>query len=345
LGKLLTLQAARAVAANLVVLSHLAVVDKKYLSDALPPWASYGIAGVDLFFVLSGFVMVAIAGRSITAPLFLWRRAIRIYPTYWIVSGVVLAVSLLSPELVNASVKGPISIWRSFLLIPQNTLPLLAVGWTLIHEVYFYLVFALILFLRISVAAALVAWASVLLAAAHALPAELVAASPFLRVLLSPLTAEFMMGAAIGELYRRNIARFAPASGLMGLAAIVVAIGWLAPSMALASSADLDTWRVAVFGVPCALIIYGLAGWELRATPEPAPLLVALGDASYATYLVHVLVVSALGRAIALALPHGAVASVLLLSVGLAAANLAGATIFMRFERPLLLWLKSGKWR
>src|SRR5262249_55281261 len=159
--------------------------------------------------------------------------------------------------------------------------------------------------------------AVVLVAAVLALPAELRAASPVLRVLLSPLTTEFMMGAVIGELYCRGVARFAPAAGALGLAALTVAIVWLAPHLALAASADLDTWRVAVFGLPCALIIYALAGWELRSTPQPAPLLVALGDASYATYLVHVLVLSALGRALALVLPHGAAASALLVALGL----------------------------
>ncbi len=44
----------------------------------------YGISGVDLFFVLSGFIMVAVAGRDIGPIEFLWRRATRIYPTYWL---------------------------------------------------------------------------------------------------------------------------------------------------------------------------------------------------------------------------------------------------------------------
>ena len=88
MSQLLTIQAARGFAANLVVLSHLSIVETKYTAgDVLPAFTFYGIAGVDLFFVLSGFIMVAVAGHyagpghyagSID---FLWRRITRVYPT------------------------------------------------------------------------------------------------------------------------------------------------------------------------------------------------------------------------------------------------------------------------
>jgi peptidoglycan/LPS O-acetylase OafA/YrhL len=83
MAQLLTIQAARGFAANLVVVSHLSIVEAKYTTgDVLPAFTFYGIAGVDLFFVLSGFIMVVVAGHY-TGPIdFLWRRATRIYPTY-----------------------------------------------------------------------------------------------------------------------------------------------------------------------------------------------------------------------------------------------------------------------
>jgi hypothetical protein len=98
-----------------------------------PVWNTlYGIAGVNPFFVLSGFIMVAVAGCNIGPIEFLWRRATRIYPTYWLVSLAALAVAIVATTIVNSSIQVPISLWRSFLLIPDRTLPLLAVGWTLL---------------------------------------------------------------------------------------------------------------------------------------------------------------------------------------------------------------------
>ena len=74
--ELRTIQAARAIAANLVVFSHLFFVEAKYpASSVFPGFTLYGIAGVDLFFVVSGFIMVAVAGRDRGAIEFLWRRA------------------------------------------------------------------------------------------------------------------------------------------------------------------------------------------------------------------------------------------------------------------------------
>ena len=336
MARLLTLQVARGVAANLVVISHSFIIEAKYTGGGiLPAFCIYGIAGVDMFFVLSGFIMVAVAGRGIGAIQFLWRRAARIYPTYWLVSFLVLAVSLAAPAMVNSSVQAPISLWRSFLLVPDSALPLVAVGWTLIHEVYFYLVFAALLALRIPIPVGLVGWGLVLLIVTF-VGGDNVASIPLGRVWTSPLTAEFMMGAAVGILYDHNSRRGAAYAGPIGLATLAASIVFLAPALSLANSTHLDALRVVLFGIPAALILHSLAAWEKRAAPMPARLLVALGDWSYATYLAHVLVLSALGRIIHALAPAGAMSSLVLIIVGVSAANLAGAVLFRFFERPTL---------
>src|ERR1700687_1501828 len=108
MAKLLTLQVARGAAANLVLAHHLFIVEAKYsVGSVLPSFTFYGIAGVDVFFVLSGFIMVAVAGRSVGPLQFLWRRACRIYPTYWLISLAVLAVTLMAPAMVNSSINAP----------------------------------------------------------------------------------------------------------------------------------------------------------------------------------------------------------------------------------------------
>lgn len=339
--KLLTLQAARGVAANLVVLSHLFIVEDKYThGSVLPSFSFYGVAGVDLFFVLSGFIMVAVAGRGVGPWEFLWRRAARIYPTYWLVTLVVLAVTILAPQIVNSSITEPISIWRSFLLLPARTPPLLAVGWTLVHEIYFYLVFALFLALRIPVLFGLVAWGLVLLTVTVIMPNE-IAASPVLSLLTSPLTAEFMMGAIVGLLWVRRRTPRATIVGVIGVASFAFSLVYLAPAISLATNAYLNAWRALIFGIPSALVLYALAAAEHRTKSVVSQKwLVTTGDWSYATYLVHVLVISAIGRVLALFVPAGGIgASLLLISVGFIAANLAGALIHILFERPTLNWL------
>ena len=339
--KLLRLQAARGVAANLVVLSHLFAVEGKYThGGVLPSFTFYGVAGVDLFFVLSGFIMVAVAGRGVGSWEFLWRRAARIYPTYWLITLLVLAVTMVAPELVNSSINEPISIWRSFLLFPANTPPLLAVGWTLVYEMYFYLVFAIFLALRIPVLCGLVAWGLVLFTVRTAIPDE-VAASPVQSLVTNPMTAEFMMGAVIGLLWLNRRTPGAVIVGAIGAVALAFSLIFLAPALSLGVSPYLETLRVLIFGIPSALVIYGLAASEHRlVSARLQKLLIALGDWSYATYLVHVLVISAIGRVLALLDPAGGIGpSFALILVGLVAANLVGAAVHTLFERPTLNWL------
>jgi exopolysaccharide production protein ExoZ len=341
-AKLLTLQVARGAAVNLVVLSHLWSVTDKYTGGGLPAFTLYGIAGVDVFFVLSGFVMVAIAADGVGPAQFLWRRAVRIYPTYWLATAMVLCVSLASPAMVNASITAPISIWQSFLLVPQETPPLLAVGWTLVHEAYFYLVFALLLFFRAPILGGLALWAACLFAVILVLPVE---ASPALRVIASPLTVEFMLGAVVGVLYRQGIAVGGSSLLAAGLAVLAWNIVWTAPVLSLRTNPNLAHWRVLLFGVPAVAIFYGLSAWELRSSPKLPALLVALGDYSYATYLLHVLAVSAIGRLIALMACPGTATTSVLLVISFIVANAAGALTYHFFERPNIFLLREiGRW-
>lgn len=341
MAQLLSIQAARGFAANLVVLSHLSIVELKYTTgDVLPACTFYGIAGVDLFFVLSGFIMVAVAGHY-TGPVdFLWRRATRIYPTYWLLSLPLVALAIVAPSFINSSVQTPISLWRSFFLIPDTTVPLLAVGWTLVHELYFYLVFSIFLALRIPILVGVVGWGVILLLIVATFPDQL-AIFPLLRVATSPLTVEFMMGLTVGVLWTRGWAAGAILAGVVALAGLMLSIIHIAPILSLSTNPHIDGWRVVIFGLPSALLVYTITGLErLRPLLRPKTLMVALGDWSYSTYLVHVLVISAVGRMLFLFAPNGGViASVTLIATGLIAANLVGAGVHTLFERPVLNWL------
>jgi exopolysaccharide production protein ExoZ len=298
--RLTQVQLLRAVAAFVVVASHLAVIDHKYSIDPVAPkWLEVGFSGVDLFFVISGFIMTVITEGSRRGPgpaaAFLMGRAGRIYPLYWVVTAALVLVWMYRPDMVFSADPAPPDFVTSFTLWPDTRVPLLAVGWTLVHEMYFYLVFALLLLApRAILVPALLVWAAVI-TAGIALNAG--AGSPEARLVLHPLTFEFIAGAFAGLAFLRwRDAGALPAlgiglSGFMAAAIFVVASGLVG---------DSDFWtdsvqRPLLFAAPSALIIYGLAGFDLRGRPA-SRFGEALGDQSYALYLTHVLSLSAAGR-------------------------------------------------
>ena len=326
------MQGLRGLAAVGVLLSHLYVIEAKYSPDTLlGPWARLGMAGVDLFFVISGFIMVYVTwnmarGASALAP-FLWRRATRIYPLYWIVSLAVLAVWLWRPDIVFASNPDP-DIVKSFLLIPQQGEPLLTVGWTLIHEMYFYLVFALILLLpRKWMGYALGAWCVGV--AGVATFAEF--RSPTLSLVFSPLVFEFVAGAALAMMWLR--------SGAVRLVPILAALGVIVVGNILYQSPSLDSVfedhmaRAVVLG-PFTIAAFAIYALSMRADPGRTG--IWLGDISYSLYLTHVLTLSLVGRLAAPFLREGIADNILLLVVMVGASLAVAHLTYILIERPLI---------
>jgi len=144
---ILSIQYMRAIAAILVVVSHISVKSWTHAHYAID-WGKYGILGVDIFFIISGYIMMFIAHKKENnMKLFLKSRFIRIIPLYWILSLVSLSVYLYNPSIVNSST-GDTTILSSFLLIPGNGTFLVATGWTLTYEIYFYFLFSIALLFK-----------------------------------------------------------------------------------------------------------------------------------------------------------------------------------------------------
>jgi peptidoglycan/LPS O-acetylase OafA/YrhL len=153
---LISIQGLRALAAFAVVLAHIVGYEfERQLGLPNPlPGAQYGGAGVNLFFVVSGFVMVYASERLFRRTAgpqeFFLRRLARIAPLYWVTTSIVVTYLLLHYGSLQAVKFSPQAVIASYLFIPYPQAdgfmaPVHGVGWTLNYEMFFYLCFCLAL--------------------------------------------------------------------------------------------------------------------------------------------------------------------------------------------------------
>jgi glycosyltransferase involved in cell wall biosynthesis len=286
-----------------------------------------GAAGVDVFFVISGFVMVVssrrLAGRADAAQVFLRARLRRIVPLYWLVTLFKLGLGAAAPALVAARDFAPGFITASLLFLPVHDAngafkPVLPVGWTLSFEMLFYALFALALWLRQPPMRVV----PPVLLAIVLFPHTRCAASE----LSNPLLLEFACGMALAWTWQRGIRLpCAVACVLFGLA---LAGLWLVPKTALAT-------RLLSWGLPASLLVACAVSMERVVGPRLPRAWLTLGDASYAIYLTHGFVLAGLGRALAIA-PGFCRGKVVVLSLALAASAVFGWLVHVLVERRLL---------
>ncbi|MGN5376476.1 acyltransferase family protein [Sphingomonas hankookensis] len=143
------LQAGRGIAACLVVLFHVngLVSSPQYWNEQLLAGVfRFGHAGVEFFFVLSGFIMTLVHQRDIGRASRIYNYAIkriaRIYPLYWLVTLAVFALYFVSGNAKHAL------LYNSIFLIGLHAESVLAVGWTLFHEITFYIIFGILILNR-----------------------------------------------------------------------------------------------------------------------------------------------------------------------------------------------------
>lgn len=143
--KLYSINILRFIAASFVLFSH--IENKAYQYNILSlEWYKFRGPGVDIFFVMSGFVIcLTTARKNITPMEFLKGRMQRILPLYWFFTTLALFIFLYNPSLINKS-GGYVSVIASYFLIPGEHKFLVHNGWTLSYDVYFYIIFALSLY-------------------------------------------------------------------------------------------------------------------------------------------------------------------------------------------------------
>jgi exopolysaccharide production protein ExoZ len=283
------LHALRGAAALAVLIHHIDYFGHKVFGDpAFPPGIGLGWFGVDVFFVLSGFIMAHTTAHAPQGPSvlgqFLTARLGRIYPPYWAALALMIFLAQCFPTIFAGYFTNN---WASdLLLFPAATAPSLVPAWTLIMELSFYGVFATLLLAPAALRPWLIGlWALLVAAAALVVGAP---GTPLAATIINPKVLEFLAGAAIAYITARGIKIAAwPAIALGGAGLFVGAflVGRLVPA-ALGDFSD-EWMRAALTGVPAALLIYGVAARDRMGAWPNIPILSALGDRSYALYLAH----------------------------------------------------------
>jgi exopolysaccharide production protein ExoZ len=267
LERLHSIDLMRGLAASLVVLRH--SVDEPFLIGAI---------GVDIFFVISGFVMAKVAvGR--TPGAFLIDRAWRIFPIYWVALAICVAFRLIHGQGLTFY-----DSFSSILLVPNwfaFGVSYLGIAWTLLYELFFYSAVALGISLR--------NWRVPLLMFGAALVARPFVDNALVEFAGSPIMIEFLFGILIAV---------APRSRRIGAALLVAAALFLAVypntwlyDMGLAMTYEPALYRVVLWGVPAAMFVYGALVFEESLKGRVANALLIVGTASYSIYLFHMIVI------------------------------------------------------
>jgi len=281
-----SIQVLRAIAAIAVLTLHTANEKVAFLGPDPAPLKNFllGAAGVDLFFVISGFVMVYssefLFGRFEGPARFFLRRLARIAPLYWAVTIAIILYIYAAHGDVLWTIYSPVSLVASFLFWPYPRLdglafPVHLLGWTLNYEMFFYAVFAVAILLprRIAVATICVIFTVlVTIGRYHTLPL------PF-SFWVNSIILEFCYGMLIALAYREGVRLPAPVAWALGIAAVIAYAAAATPT---------SEWRVLFWGLPGADLVAACALSEKTWHPGKAGRFFGLlGDASYSLYLVH----------------------------------------------------------
>jgi exopolysaccharide production protein ExoZ len=285
-----SIQILRACAALAVMFAHLWPTLAGYgTQDAIPNFI-FGASGVDLFFVISGFIMVYVSETAFAtrgAPLrFLKARLLRIVPLYWAMTTVLLIMSLrLAAPFPHVA-----DILSSYLFVPMvradgTSEPVLGVGWTLNYEMFFYACFAITIMLprRAAVTALSVGLFAFTYAGSHF---SFMMHGP-LSIWSASMICEFCFGMWIALAFREGL-RIPVAASI-----VIVALGLALMIYAYTGNFSVVS-RTIGWGGGAALIVASLALSDtMERVPRILSPLVTVGEASFALYLVHSMVPTA----------------------------------------------------
>lgn len=292
---LYSIQFLRAVAAYLVVAMHATEAMAIRMSNTPHDFWHYGSFGVDIFFVISGFVMEYLAKdiplekdqRTKASLSFLKKRFIRIVPLYWFYTVLKIALLAVFPAIALRTTIDFQHILSSFLFIPCQApwglmQPFLPVGWTLNFEMFFYGLFAVAIYLKAN--RVLFCLISFLLIQALGF----FSSNDLISFYSQSIIFEFIVGMVIAKLLKNQILQLNP---MVNILLILGAVAYLLLNIYFEFTGD----RFLNYGLPAAFVVFGMLGLEKSLAKWPVfPRIAKSGDYSYTTYLAHTFIVPAL---------------------------------------------------
>ncbi len=271
MDKIISIQLLRGIASILVLILHAVHKEHTYGAGYFSTF-NIGHIGVDIFFIISGFVMLYTFKPKMDAQHFLVKRAIRILPIYWATLSLVIVAYFIQPNLVNGGRES--SILGSLFLIPTDALFLNQNAWTLTYEFIFYIIFSSVFFLDNQYKILFVT--SVILV--FSFIGEIASFSnPLLKVLTSSLLIEFTFGFILYFYYKcsSNKIKFSFLCFLIMAAFLIIYFELLSEH------------RFISLGIPalglCCFFVY----FEDLISTKITSIANFLGDISYSLYLIH----------------------------------------------------------
>ncbi len=266
----------RAIAAILVVITHF--TGKAYSVKLLDHEFSSGAIGVDIFFIISGFIMMYVSDLKKQYPIkFILNRFIRILPVHYFFLFILIIIFLIKPDVINSSVSKTY-VWESFLLVPalRNDAEYLnPVIWTLFYEMMFYLIFCVSLNLKNLTTSAI---ATTLVISAIVFSGFFYKGDNiYISAATDSISLEFCYGMLLYVFYKKGFLTF----------------HWLLPLMLSIILyfvlKQFDFYRFIKLGIPSALIFISF----LNMKNSKITFLNFLGKISYEIYICHIMVISA----------------------------------------------------
>jgi len=344
-------QILRGFAAIAVVLFHLDTQTLTYFNHSLLHF-KYGYLAIDFFFALTGFIIIYVHLKDIehknSVKKFLLKRAVRIYPFYWLI--LLIVIGLDSPEFHNkptlrsaispTTLEGWITIIKNIFLypLPDTHMPV-GIAWSLSYAIVFYIVFAVCIRQGWKITRYIfIAWLLlVLINSLNIFPKTILT-----EVLAGNLIIEFLIGCAAGYLFAKNKWQINSVQMMFSFVAIAVLFAAYVLWEGLNRSDIIITTLV---GTASALIIFSAASLdrEKKYKNYASPFLVLIGDASYSIFLTHIIFIpylcQGLNKVLNVAVVPDFFKNILIILV-LFLTILAGIVTFLVIERPLLNYLR-----
>jgi exopolysaccharide production protein ExoZ len=334
-------------AALIVVLHHITAAEGFYFNfTAFGGFFKPGWNAVDFFFVLSGFIIYYIhekdLGQKKQWRYYLSKRFIRIYPIYWLIALVSLALILVgndstSKASLNDISSNPYYILRSLFLIPQRNLPFLVVAWSLCYEVFFYLVFGIAIVVG-KKALWVAGFCYLALFGYRLIYPDVFGNSVALSFFSSNYHIEFIFGILTAwcfmHLQKSSLAiRWIWVAGLLLFSA-----AWCASLFLEKDLGKFSLYSRLVFGFASAMIILGMARLPLAGRSAMTRCLLLLGDSSYVLYLIHPVLLAILFKVITHIGIHGnhPWINYTIFPVAAGCCVLAGFLLHIKVEKPML---------